>query len=122
MYPFDQLRQSVLTRRLLFYVVTCSLLFSIITTLIQLSISHRNSLAAIEATFDYIEAGYVDSIAASVFALDEEQLRLELKGVLNFPHIAYVEVVEERGGQHIRFQEGEPNAPREIASLVLARR
>ncbi len=114
MYPLNQLQQSLLSRRLLVYVVICSLLFSIVTTLIQLSLRHRSSMAAVEATFDYIETGYVDSIAATVFALDEEQLRLELKGVLNFPHIAFVEVIEERGGQHFQFQEGDPKASRDI--------
>ena len=79
------------------YVVFCALVFSLLSTAVQMMLSHRKSHADIHSAIKLIEESYTDSIASSLYSLDEEQLRIELKGILNFQHIEYVELVEKRG-------------------------
>ncbi|HUI14765.1 MAG TPA: PAS domain S-box protein, partial [Xanthobacteraceae bacterium] len=75
-----------------------ALLFGGVITLIltaaQLYIEYRNEVSAIESRFNRIGGSYVDTLAESLWALDEKQLRLQLDGILRLPDIRAVEVRE----------------------------
>jgi signal transduction histidine kinase/CheY-like chemotaxis protein len=107
-------RQNRLSRRLLFYVVLCSTLFTLLATAVQLYIGYRHDLSAIETNMQFIADSYVPGISASVYMINETQLKLQLQGALNLPDIEYLEVVETRGGGQVRTSVGDPNASRDI--------
>ena len=45
---------------------------------------------AIEAAFEQVKNGYLESIASAVWDLDEAQLQKQMQGILNFPDVASV--------------------------------
>jgi len=74
------------------------LLFSggitVILTAIQLCVEYRRDISAVESRFNGIGDSYVDSLAESLWSLDEKQLRVQLEGILRLPDIRVVEVRE----------------------------
>ena len=80
--------------RLLVGVLLFSGAVTIILTAIQLYVDYRRETSAIELQFNRIGASYTDSLAESLWNLDEKQLRLQLEGILRLPDIRVVEVRE----------------------------
>ena len=101
-------KESRLTRRLLVYVLISVVIFSVITTLVQMVVNYRQVERSLNTTFDYIQNSYVDGISISVYALNETQTKHQLKGILNFPYIEYVSVEETFGDDIIRTVDGDP--------------
>ena len=93
----NYLRQSRLSRRLLAYVLFCSTVFTLLATAIQLYYYYRSDVHTIEETLQFVEASYAPAIATNVYSVDDEEVRLQLKGVLLVPDITYAEVTEKRG-------------------------
>jgi PAS domain S-box-containing protein len=85
------------------------LLFSSVLTLAlsatQLYVDYDHEVGEIEERLDQIERSALGSVAASLWALDEHQLKLQLEGLLQLPAIVAAEVRE--------------NAPPQRKSLVV---
>ena len=81
-----------LNRRLLSYILLCSIFFSICSTLIQLYSSFQNDLRLLEQRFDNIEQSYIPSIATSLWDFNEPLLAVQLKGIVDLPDIRLVKI------------------------------
>src|SRR5215469_16586712 len=83
-----------LTGRLLSKVLLFSVCVTLILTLLQLYIEYRHDVSALELRLDQIGKTNLDSLAERLWALDENQLRLQLTGILQVPDMRAVEVRE----------------------------
>lgn len=80
--------------RLLASVLLFSSAITLLLTLLQLYLDYRRDVAEIESRLQEIEQSYLASLADSLWHLDEQQLALQLKGLLRLPDIRAVEVRE----------------------------
>ncbi|WP_116473875.1 ATP-binding protein [Zobellella maritima] len=74
--------------RMFLMVLACSLLFSLISTCLQLYSDYHKERNAIEERLRLIESGYLDSLSKSIWDLNIEQTRLQLKSILDMPHMS----------------------------------
>ena len=104
-----------LSFRLLSYVILCSVVFTLLASIIQLYVTYSKGVDAIAETLESIGKSYVPSIAFSVFQMDRGQLEFELNGVLALKDIVYIEVKEVIDGVEIlNVHAGDPTLPRDI--------
>src|SRR5215469_4302507 len=83
-----------LTVRLLGSVLLFSACVTLILTVLQLYVEYRQDVAALELRLDQISKTNLESLAERLWALDENQLRLQLTGILQLPGMRAVEVRE----------------------------
>jgi len=81
-----------LSRRLLAYIVVCSVFFSICSTFIQLYASFQDDLVLLEQRFDNIEQSYIPSIATSLWDFNEPLVAVQLQGIVDLPDIRLVKI------------------------------
>jgi signal transduction histidine kinase len=81
-----------LSRRLLTYILLCSILFSICSTLIQLYNSFQNDVRLLDQRFDNIEKSYIPSMATSLWDFNESLIDVQLKGIVDLPNIRLVKI------------------------------
>ncbi len=84
---------SRLSLRLFWYAALCSAIFTLLASAVQLWSSYQHDLDSIEQDMQFIKASYLPSLNRSLYELDGEQLRLQLRGLLQFQYIVYVEVI-----------------------------
>jgi len=109
------LKKTVLSRRLVIYIILCSLFFILLITSIQLFVEYRKGLKAVQSTFEYVSNSYIPGIAASTYKLDKEQLKYQLQGLLNLPDIQYAEIFKtKKGKKAIIISAGDNNASRDF--------
>ncbi|NRA39979.1 MAG: PAS domain S-box protein, partial [Planctomycetes bacterium] len=112
---FNFLRPQGLSLRLLSAIILCSTIFTLLATSIQLFIDFRKDVTGIHDRIKIVEDTYLDTLAASAFALDTPQLKLQLQGILKLPDIEYLELIEiEKGTKRVLGIEGNPNTPKDI--------
>ncbi len=113
--PSSFLKNNVLSRHLIIYIILCSLFFSLLVTSIELFAEYRKGLKSIESTFEYISDSYIPSLGASTYKLDKEQLKYQLQGILNLKEIRYAEIFEtQKGKKTILISAGDKNAQRDF--------
>ena len=83
-------QEHPLAHRLTIYVLACSLGFALLSTALQLGIEYRSEMRLIDQRFELIRSGYVASLARSLWDVDDEQLRLQMQGILYFPDVSAV--------------------------------
>ena len=83
-------QEHPLAHRLTIYVLACSLGFALLSTTLQLGIEYRSEMRLIDQRFELIRSGYVASLARSLWDVDDEQLRLQMQGILYFPDVSAV--------------------------------
>jgi PAS domain S-box-containing protein len=106
--------QRRLMYRLLFTVVICSACFTMAATVIQLYFEFRTDIDIIERNFEFAQKSYAPAIGASVYKVNIEQLKIQLKGMLQLTDMVYVEIREPRGEEVFTLSEGNPVADRDI--------
>ncbi|HTO66569.1 MAG TPA: PAS domain S-box protein [Bradyrhizobium sp.] len=80
--------------RLLAGVLLVSGFVTLVLTAIHLYLDYRRDVSDIERRLNQIGGSYLGSVAESLWAIDEKQLRLQLEGILRLPDIRAVEVRE----------------------------
>lgn len=83
-----------LSRRLLAYILACSTVFALISTLLQLGWDYNSDLNEAKIRLKDIESSHLTAIAASVWNMDNEQLSLQLKGLQQMPDMLAATVYE----------------------------
>ena len=94
--PFSflaSLKSRRLSMRLLAAIGCCSLLCILLAIAFQLSTEYRRDLAGIESRLQFIESSYVPALTAGAYQMDEEQIRLQLRGVLQLQDIVSARVI-----------------------------
>ncbi|MCP8462425.1 ATP-binding protein [Pseudomonas sp. ZM23] len=77
-----------LARRLLLRVLLFSLCFTVLASAVQLYFEYRREMRDIEARLELIRVGYLASFERSLWDLNQEQLNVQLHGLVDFPDIA----------------------------------
>ncbi len=111
----SSLHNRRLSIRLLLYVCSSSLLFILIAIAVQLYAEYRSDLAGIDSRLRFVESSYVPALAASAYQLDENQLRIQLRGLLQLQDMVYARVREELKQGAYEVAEGNPHAPGTIS-------
>ena len=93
--PYLQHRQdNLLSYRLLVYILLCSTLLAILSTAIQLFWDYKKDLDDIKQGIASIEAGYLDSLASSLWKLDKDQIEIQLDGIMKLQDIGFASITE----------------------------
>lgn len=85
---------GILSRRLLILILSCSTLFTLIATALQLYLEYTNDVEKIHENVMFIESSYVPALARSLYELNEQQLGLQLNGALQLSDIVHLKVLE----------------------------
>lgn len=93
-----------LSFRLLSYILACSTLLAVLITTLQLFWDYRQDRGMVESSLNQIEASFLQPIASSLWNLDEEQIQVQLEGIMNLPSMQFVEVKEAMGDNQVRLQ------------------
>lgn len=112
-----RLRTDGLLRRLLLFILLFSLCFTVLASSVQLYFEYRREMRDIEARMALIRAGYLASLERSLWDLDEAQLDVQLRGLVDFSDVARVRLVSE-DFQLLR-GEAEPKGPLRIERFPL---
>lgn len=99
-----------LSLRLLLAIGGCSFLLIFLAIAFQLYTEYQRDLAGIESSLQFIDSSYVPAIAASAYQLDEEQMRLQLRGLLQMQDIVYARVREQLNNRTYDIVEGDETA------------
>lgn len=98
----EQLKiKKSLSIRLLTYILLCSSSLAIIITLVQLNWDFKQDVNKIESSIHQIESSFLQPIAASLWNLDEEQIKIQLEGIMQLSDMQYVSVHEVLGESEI---------------------
>lgn len=83
------------------YVLVCSLAFVVLSTSIQAAIEYRREMRVIEQRIELIRNVYLASLAKSIWDVDREQLRLQMRGILDFPDISSLTLEDVDSGERL---------------------
>jgi signal transduction histidine kinase/response regulator of citrate/malate metabolism len=83
-------RPGGLLRRLLLFILLFSLCFTVLASSVQLYIEYRREMRDIDARMELIRAGYLASLERSLWDLNQEQLNVQLRGLVDFSDVARV--------------------------------
>ncbi|MCJ7432165.1 MAG: GAF domain-containing protein [Anaerolineales bacterium] len=103
-----RIKNTSLARRLMVSVLGVSLVFVLFSTAVQLYIEYQREMSLIDAQMQGIRASYLDSLARSLWSIDEPLLQAQLDGLIRLPNIQYVEI---RVGTESVYTAGERSAP-----------
>jgi signal transduction histidine kinase/DNA-binding response OmpR family regulator len=81
---------SGLLRRLLLFILLFSLCFTLVASAVQLHLEYRREMREIEERLELIRTGYLASFERSLWDLNQEQLKMQVRGLADFPDIALV--------------------------------
>jgi two-component system sensor histidine kinase TorS len=81
-------QEHPLAHRLTMYVLACSLGFALLSTVLQVGIEYQREMRQIDQRLELIRSGYVASLARSLWDVDDEQLRLQMQGILYIPDVS----------------------------------
>lgn len=79
-----------LLRRLLLFILLFSLCFTVLASTVQLYIEYRREMRDIDSRMELIRAGYLASLERSLWDLNQEQLNVQLRGLVDFSDVARV--------------------------------
>ncbi|MHC8410974.1 ATP-binding protein [Pseudomonas sp. Hz4] len=83
-------RPGGLLRRLLLFILLFSLCFTVLASSVQLYIEYRREMREIDSRMELIRAGYLASLERSLWDLNQEQLNVQLRGLVGFSDVARV--------------------------------
>jgi len=81
-----------LTKRLLLYILLCSVCVSVCSTLVQLYSFFQDDINLLEQRFNNIEKSYLPSIASSLWDFNKPLVAQQIQGIVDLPDIGFVKV------------------------------
>ena len=106
-------QRSLLSLRLLAWVLIFSLVFTFISSAIQLYSDYRKELTQITERIQAVETSAGSGLARSLWALDQKLLQIQLEGILSLPDIVHLRLAIEPNSELVI---GE--IPRDVTTLV----
>ena len=104
-------RKQNLAKRFFLLVCISSFIALVISTGLEVWLGYRNSLNIIKRNIDFIHESYLPSIVSSLYFVNEDQLKLILKGIVNLEGISFCEIIESSEEEAITLSEGDrPNS------------
>jgi signal transduction histidine kinase/HPt (histidine-containing phosphotransfer) domain-containing protein len=83
-------RPGGLLRRLLLFILLFSVCFTVLASTVQLYFEYRREMRDIDSRMELIRAGYLASLERSLWDLNQEQLNVQLRGLVDFSDVARV--------------------------------
>ena len=77
-------------------------MLALLITVLQLAWDYNKDVTVIEASIGQIEASFLQPISASLWNLDEEQVKVQIEGIMNPPNMQFVMVKEMLGNSEVR--------------------
>jgi PAS domain S-box-containing protein len=93
--------KNSLSTRLLSYILLCSTALALVITCIQLIWDYKQDVGKIEASINQIESSFLQPMAASLWNLDEEQIQIQIEGIMNLSDMQYVLIHEVLGSSEV---------------------
>ncbi|MCO7580517.1 MULTISPECIES: ATP-binding protein [Pseudomonas chlororaphis group] len=87
------LRSAGLLRRLLLFILLFSLCFTVLASSVQLYFEYRREMREIDSRMELIRAGYLGSLERNLWDLNQEQLTVQLQGLVDFSDVARVHLI-----------------------------
>lgn len=87
------LRSGGLLRRLLLFILLFSLCFTVLASSVQLYFEYRREMREIDSRMELIRAGYLGSLERNLWDLNQEQLTVQLQGLVDFSDVARVHLI-----------------------------
>jgi len=84
------LRHRRLSLRVVLVILLISSVFTLLITVYQLYSEYRRDVGGLESSMLQAESSFGESLGRSVWSLDEEQVLLQLRGILQLPHVKQV--------------------------------
>ena len=79
-----------LVRRLLLFILLFSLCFTVLASCVQLYFEYRREMRDIDSRMELVRAGFLGSLERSLWDLNQEQLNVQLRGLVDFSDVARV--------------------------------
>ena len=76
-------------------------MLALLITVLQLAWDYNKDVTVIEASIGQIEASFLQPISASLWNLDEEQVKVQIEGIMNLPNMQFVMVKEMLGNSEV---------------------
>lgn len=86
------IRHRRLSLKVVAAILLASSLVTLVVTAIQLYVEYRRDLDTLDQTLADARGSFSGPLAASMWALDEEQLQLQLQGLHSLPHVKLAEL------------------------------
>ena len=80
--------------KMIFSILLFSSIFTVLATALQLFHDYREEVGLINARMNLVEQSYLDSLSASIWEVDKEQVTTQLKSILNLTDIEFVKLQE----------------------------
>jgi len=90
-----------LSNRLLAYILLCSGALAIIITVLQLLWDYKQDVGKIEESIGQIESSFLQPMAASLWNLDEEQIEIQIAGIMKLSDMQFVRINEVIGNTEV---------------------
>jgi len=91
----QRLTRSIIARKIILYVVLFSSAVTLVITALQLYLDYKHELKIIKNSLDQIETVHVGALSASLWAVDTQNIRTLLEGIIRTPDMEYLEVTED---------------------------
>jgi signal transduction histidine kinase len=114
--PFDILKNSLvqktqvgssLARRMVLFALVAVGIYAIIDTAVRLAIQYRHDMATLGHQVENLVASHRTTLSMSLYRLDENQLRAQLRGLIGHLGILRLEVTEPTSTHASAYAEGE---------------
>jgi len=102
-----------ISRHLIFAIVLCSSLVTILTTAVQLYFDYRRDLFSIRGQMDRIEAVHLASLVESLWIFDGVRIQTQIDGIERLTDVEYVAV---REGENVSWTSGNRQSQRVITA------
>ena len=111
-YSWANLKKRLSTKFFLI-VFGCSMVSVFLSIILQMFLEYRTDVNRIINNVSFIKESYLSSIEDSVYKIDEAQVKLQLKGILQLQGVEYCDVVEKKGMSNKIF-EGDPESRKDL--------
>ncbi len=88
------IKDNPLGRRVLTYILFCSTCLAFVATGLQLFLDYRNNMSVIEMRMSDINRSYPDTIAASLWNVDGQQIHIQIAAIASLPDIVSVRLYD----------------------------
>lgn len=88
----EHAQSNPLGRRVIAAILICSTCLAILATGAQLVFDYYQGVSGIDARLDEVEHAYAESIATSMWTMDEQQTRKQIEGIARLPDVMTAEL------------------------------
>ncbi|WP_415249419.1 EAL domain-containing protein [Sulfurimonas sp.] len=88
-FIFDYFVNQKVSFRLLVFTLLFSALITLFITIVQLYMDYKNGIKSIHTQLELVESSYTASVSQSIWVFDEEQINLQLEGIVSLPDILF---------------------------------